>query len=282
MVFTPLQGTSPLTYVDLEVFRSRLATIGPYFAFQAQDPAAAIVLTFGLMLAMVCLAAAVTAAISLARQRRESNPDSSPERLLAVAFLGVVPLGGLAATFAALITHHYYFWPVLILPFALVLLAVPRVAVPTALATGGAILLAVGLATGSPADGNGGVYAGYRSAETRCIDDALPSGVQVGYATFSDARRLSLTSATPFRLIQVGSTAEPNYWLTNRAYARSETGQFFYLNPDGDERPIDPVVLRQQFGSPDRVVSCIGRQEIWIYTDPQKIDRISGFYAADH
>ncbi len=122
LFFSPLQGTSPLTYVDVDVFRGRLDAIWPYYAFQARDPAAGVILALGVALAVACLAAGVLAAIAWARAKAE--PDVS---LLAVSYLGLVPLGGLAATSVALITHYYYFWPVLILPFALVLLALPRV-----------------------------------------------------------------------------------------------------------------------------------------------------------
>ncbi|MEO5920129.1 MAG: hypothetical protein ABIQ01_03205, partial [Pseudolysinimonas sp.] len=277
LVFSPLQGTSPLTYVDLGVFQGRLAAIGPYFSFQARDPAAAVILVLGIALAVVCLAAAVAAVIAFAREK--GRP--ADRRLLAVVFLGSVPLGGLAATFVALITHYYYFWPVMILPFALVLLALPRVAVPAALAPGSAILLAVAVATGGLTNLGESQYDGYRTAETRCIDAALPPGVVLGYATFSDARRLALTSKTPFRLIQVDPAGTPTYWLTNRAYARSEGGQFFYLNESGDELTIDPAFLRAEFGEPDSVVSCSAGQEVWIYTDDAKGDRIERFYATD-
>ena len=274
LVFSPLQGTSPLTYVDPDVFRGRLDAIWPYFSFQARDPAAGVVLALGVALAAACLAAGVLAAVAWVRAKRD--PDVS---LLAVSYLGLVPLGGLAATSGALITHYYYFWPVLILPFVLVLLGLPREAVTAAVASGAAALLAVAIATGGLTNLGGSEYWAFRAAETRCIDDALPAGVTVGYATFSDARRLSLTSQTPFRLIQVNSDGTPNLWLTNRAYARTEVGQFFYLNGSGDELTIDPSFVQGTFGEPDTLISCSGTQEVWIYTHPEKRDAIARFYA---
>ena len=275
VAFSPLQGTSPLTYVDLEVFRGRVAALWPYFWFQARDPAAGVILTLGVALAVACLVAVVLAAVAWWRR---PPPHDAP--LLAVAYLGLLPLGGLAATFVALITHYYYFWPVLILPFALVLLAVPRPSLPAVTASGSAALLAVAIATGGLVNLGGSQYWGFRNAETRCIDDALPAGVTVGYATFSDARRLSLTSRTPFRLIQLDQDGTPNLWLTNRAYATTEAGQFFYLNGAGDEVIIDPAFLRREFGEPDTVVACTGSQEVWIYTDPAKRAAIDRFYGA--
>jgi hypothetical protein len=275
LAFSPLQGTSPLTYVDLDVFRGRLAQIWPYFSFQARDPAAGVILALGVGLAVVCLVAAVWSAIAWWRR-----PPQQDAPLLAVAYLGLVPLGGLAATFVALITHFYYFWPVLILPFALLMLAVPRAWLAAVTASGSAALLVVAIASGGLGNPGGSQYWAFRNAETRCIDDALPAGVTVGYATFSDARRLSLTSRTPFRLIQLDQDGTPNLWLTNRAYATSEAGQFFYLNGSGDEVSIDPSFVRREFGEPDTVVACSGTQEVWIYTDPAKRDAIAGFYGA--
>jgi hypothetical protein len=188
-----------------------------------------------------------------------------------------VPLGGLAATFAILITHYLYFWPVLVLPFVLVLLAVPRVAVPAAAASGAVALVAVALVTGLTTNlATADRFFGYRNAETTCIDDAVPG--QLGYATFSDARRLSLTSATGVRLIQIEYGGEPSHWLTNRAYSTTEAGTFFYVNGYGDERKLDAALLTQRFGTPDREVDCSDAQQVLIYDDPGKRERIAEFY----
>jgi hypothetical protein len=274
LVFSPLQGTSPLTYVDLEVFRGRLAGIWPYFSFQARDPAAGVILALGLALALVCLAAALVAAVAWWRGVRKPRVP-----LIAVVYLGLVPLGGLAATFAALITHYYYFWPVLILPFALVLLALPRVAIPAATASGAVLVVAVALGVGLTSNlGTVDRYFGYRNHETICLDTAVPG--ELGYATFSDARRLSLTSQTGVRLIQIESDGEPSLWLTNRSYPASRAGTFFYVNGLGDERVLDSGRLIERFGAPDAVRSCAESQEIWLYTDAAKRVRIAEFYGA--
>ena len=141
LLLNPLQGTSPFTYVDPEVFAQRLAAIGPYYGYQMRDAAAGLIIALGVALAIVCLAAAGVAAALWLRKSRE--PD---RRLLAVVMLGVIPLGGLGATFLMMITHYYYFWPVLILPYVLVLLAVPRPAVPAGVAAGAAALLVIAFA----------------------------------------------------------------------------------------------------------------------------------------
>lgn len=266
LVFTPLQGTGLLTYVDVEVFRSRLAGLWPYWSYQLLDPAAAVLLLLGAVLAVGCLIAAGVAWV------RATGRGGYPgeQRDLATVFLGLVPLGGLAATFVALITHYYYFWPVLVLPFTLALFAIPAGALRPAAIAGAAAILGVGAATGGiPNLTQSGAYIGYRSAETRCLDRAVPG--QIGFATFSDARRVGLPSATGIRLIAVTADLEPNLWLSNRAYSRLERGTFFYVNLRGDERALDGDVMRERFGDPAREVRCSDEQWLWIYDEPLSV-----------
>lgn len=272
---SPLQGASPLAYVDLDRFRGRLEGLWPYLSYQARDPAAALLLATGAVLAVACAAAAVAALVVVFR--RGARADA---RLPLVVYLGTVPLGGLAATFLALITHQYYLWPVLILPFTLVLLAVPRVALPHALFTGAAVLGIVGLATGAATNlPHVGQYPGFRTAETRCLDGAVPG--EVGYATFSDARRLGLPSATGIRLIAILPSGGPNTWMANRATSRTEVGTFFYVNGRGDELALDRDLLRQRFGEPSEVVACEEDREVWRYADPEALGRIAAFYGVE-
>jgi hypothetical protein len=197
--------------------------------------------------------------------------------LLAVVYLGLVPVGGIAATFVLIITHYLYFWPVLILPYVLALLAVPRVAVPTTAVVAAGAFLIVGVASGAVANlGEVSRFFGYRTAETRCLDAVVPG--QTGYATFSDARRLSLPSSTGVRLIQLEATGEPSTWLTNRAYATSQAGTFFYVNARGDETPIDTGWVVSTFGAPDRDVTCADGQDLLVYSDPVATQRIAAHF----
>jgi hypothetical protein len=192
-------------------------------------------------------------------------------------YLGVIPLGGIGATYIAMITHYLYFWPTLILPFVLVLLAVPRIAAPAVAAAGGVAFIVVAIAAGGLTNlGSADRFFAYRNAETACLDSAVPG--QLGYATFSDARRVSLTSATGVRLIQVETSGEPSHWLTNKAYSTTEAGTFFYVNAHGDELPIDAKVLRAHFGVPDRDVACDDGQDVLVYEDPAKVAKIAEFY----
>ena len=265
---TPLQGTSLFTYMDVDVFRARVAALGPYWSFQLRDPATHVLLTFGAALAVACLVAAARSWWRLA-DPAWGDPDAA-RRALATVALGVVPLGGLAATGVALITHQYYFWPVLVLPFALVPFALPARTLPGVVAAGSVALLVVGAATGGlPQLADSARYFGDRSPETRCLDAAVPG--QTGFATFSDARRVGLPSATGIRFIPVTADLAPNLWLTNRAYARLESGTFLYVNERGDERALDGDRMRARFGEPDRVVECADGQRVWVYADPVSV-----------
>jgi hypothetical protein len=261
LAFSPLQGTGLLAYVDLDRFRSRIDGLWPYWSFQMIDPAARVLLPLGALLAVGCLVVAVIAWVRLAGRVAATGP-----RVFATLYLGFVPLGGLAATVVALITHQYYFWPVLVLPFVLVLFAVPVRAVEPVVVGGAAAVLVLAVATGGVTNlASVGGYVGYRSAETRCLDEAVPG--QVGFTTFSDARRVGLPSATGIRLIPVTADLAPNLWLTNRAYAQ-ESGTFFFINELGDERALDGDALRERYGRPDRVVACTEAQRLWIYDEP--------------
>lgn|GEM_PF-2901675 len=261
-VMTPLQGTGLLTYMDVDVFRRRLNDLWPYWAFQMGDPAARVLLPLGALLAVGSLLAAAAAWVRLAGNRGLEVD----RRAFAIVYFGLIPLGGLAATIVAFITHYYYFWPVLVLPFVLAAFAVPARVLPHVAIAGAAALVVVGAVTGGAQNLTQlERYAGYRGAETECLDRSVPGGI--GFATFSDARRVALPSATGIRLIPVTADLAPNLWLTNRAYARRETGTFFYLNARGDERALDGETIRARFGAAHRVVTCAEGQSIWVYDE---------------
>jgi len=266
--FAGLQGTSPLSYVNIDIFRARLGNLWPHLAYLAEDPTTRVILVLGAVASVLCLVGAVIAA-RLYWRRREP-------RLLVAAWYGLMPLTGLAGTVVLLITHQLYLWPVLVAPLVLLLLAVPFRAVPWALAAGLITIVALVVATSS--FGNEGRYFGHRSAETTCLDDVLPSGNEVGYATFSDARRLSLTSERGIRLIPLKSDAVQATWLANLDYLHAEVGAFFYLNEAGDEPVIDTTLLQNLFGEPDGVYICGDAQTVWVYDDPAKLELIAEHY----
>ena len=273
-LLTPLQGTSPLTYIDPEVFAERWSQLGPYFDWVAQDTAARVILGLGAVLAVACLIGSIVVAIGYLR-------GSFLNRHLALVYLGLVPVLGIVATMAVMITHYLYFWPALLLPYVAVLMVMPARWAMRALPGAGVVFLAVAIATGAPWNlAHQDRYVGYRSDETRCIDAGLPDGVTIGYATFSDARRVSLTSLTPFRLVQIRPDGSPTLWLTNRAYLRDAPGQFFYVNGHGDELPLDTTFITSTFGLPDETFGCGDDREVLVYTDPDKVAAIAAHYAS--
>ena len=97
-------------------------------------------------------------------------------------------------------------------------------------------------------------YFTYRSPETRCLDSKLPPGMTVGYSTFSDARRIELTSTAASGSSSSRAAAIVAPWLTNRDYARDNVGRFFYINDHGDEAPISVGYLEGHFGTPRQLV----------------------------
>ncbi|KAA9110247.1 hypothetical protein [Microbacterium rhizomatis] len=274
--FSRLQGTSPLNYIDLDAFLGRLGDLEPHFALMVADTTTRIVLTVGALCAVACLVFAIVGAVRYLRADRSAVPT---DRALVGLYFGLVPLAGLSATAALLITHYLYAWLVLIGPMVFVLLAVPRRWVPRVAPIGAGVLLVTGMVTGAVSGVAGsGDYLTARSAETQCLDENLPAGVELGYSTFSDARRLSLTSERPFRLIQITADAQPSYWLTNRTYAKTEGGQFFYINDHGDEAAISTAVITGLFGNPDSSFGCGPGQTVLVYSEPSKLAAIKTFY----
>ncbi len=273
-LFAPLQASSPFAYVDPDIFAGRLAALGPYFAYLRFDPSTDVIVTLGAMLAGLCL---VGAGVLAWRYLSRSRP--ADDRLLAGIYLGLVPVTGLLGTLLLMITHYLYFWLVLIAPFVLVLLAIPRGWSARLLPLGAAGLVAVAIATSAiPNLAHPERYFGYRSPETQCLDENLPAGATLGYSTFSDARRVSLTSDRPFRLIQIRPDITPHEWLTNLSYLREETGSFFYINGRGDEWPLDRDKIVREFGEPDGEFSCGEAQTVLVYDDPVKIAAIAEYF----
>ncbi len=282
LLFDRLQGGSPLAYVDRTLFDVHLEAVRLMLRNLVHGWVSGVVTVAGAFLAVAGLGSAVRVA---RRHQAPAGVRSAGVRsvdavTLTRVYYGLVPLTGLAATFLLLITNYLYFWPVLVAPLTLVCLTVrPRRVLPL-LRAAAIAFVAAALATGatSTVAHASSRYFDYRSDETRCLDEGLPPGVDVGYATFSDARRLSLTSTRPFRLIQLTSAAEPALWLTNRDYIRKEAGRFFYFNDTGDEPVIDSSVILERFGRPDGELTCGQGKTVWLYDDPAKLAAIARYY----
>jgi hypothetical protein len=273
--FDRLQGGSPFAYVSTSIFSGRMQVLVSYVRSLLGGPVTAVVTVLGAVLVLAGLGVAVVLAIRMIRRRL-------PVRALpAVAlYYSLVPMTGLAGTLVLLITDYLYLWPVLVLPLVLVLVPLPQRWVPWAGVIAAAGLLVAGSITGGAGNlARASSYFSYRSAETRCLDAKLPAGMTVGYATFSDARRIELTSGRDIRLIQLKSSGVRAYWLTNRDYARDNVGRFFYINEHGDEPAIDVGYLQSRFGKPDSSFSCAPGQTVLIYTMAAKLAAIRARYA---
>ena len=275
LLFGRLQGASPFAYVSTTIFSGRVQVLDGYLRGLLDDPIAAVVLVVGTVLTIAGLALAVAFAVRVLGRR---VPNGA---LPAVAlYYALVPVTGLAASIVLLITDYLYLWPVLVLPLVLVLLPLPATWIPwSAIVAAGSLLVAGSVTGGAVNLGHVSTYFAYRSAETRCLDAKLPRGMTVGYATFSDARRIELTSTRGILLIQLKSSAVRAYWLTNRDYARDNVGRFFYINEHGDEPAIDVTYLERRFGTPDASFSCGPGQTVLIYTQANKLAAIKARYS---
>ncbi|HEX4400580.1 MAG TPA: hypothetical protein VHZ98_04575 [Galbitalea sp.] len=187
--FGRLQGASPFAYVSTSIFSGRLQVVVSYVGSLLGDPVSAVVVVLGAVLALAGLAVAVIRSIRMIRHRPRIRA------IPAVAlYYALVPIAGLAGTLVLIITDYLYLWPVVILPFVLVLLPLPHRWVPWAAGIAAGALLVTGAVTGAAENlGRVSDYFSYRSPETRCLDSQLPVGMTVGYSTFSDARRIELT-----------------------------------------------------------------------------------------
>lgn len=266
--FSSLQGTSPLSYVNVESFQARLAVLWPFLLGEFANPVTAVGLVAGATSAIACFVVALWA---LGRWRATRY-----RRLLVVGWAGLVPLVGLASTAVLLITHQLYLWPVLVLPIVVILAMLPARTLPVVGVIAAACSV-LAIAVGATNLGHTDRYFGFRNPETQCLDERLPRGSEIGYSTFSDARRLSLTSQRGVRLIPLKSDGSEAPWLANTDYVRADIGRFFYINFAGDEPAIDPAFIEREFGAPDRVIRCDVDRELWLFDSPAKITAI-----ADH
>ncbi len=272
--FAPLQGTSPLAYMNVTAFIARLHDLGFYVVHLADDPASWFATAVGATLAVACLIGAILAV------RDYLKSHQPPDHDLALPYLALVPLLGIATTFVLLVTNHLYFWLAIVAPICIALMAIPGRWVRAALPVGVAGFVVLALATGAvPNLASTSTYFGYRSSETLCLDEKLPADAHLGYSTFSDGRRVSLTSTHPFRLTSILDTGLPSFWLTNRAYTRQDGGSFFYINQHGGEKPVDARLIIGRFGLPDSTFNCGEGQSVLVYTSPAALRAITDFYA---
>jgi hypothetical protein len=275
LFFGRLQGTSPFTYVSTTIFSGRIGVVQDYLRSLLGDGVTAVVLVLAGVLVVGGLGLAIVLTVRLVRRRMSRSAVSA-----VALYYALVPVTGLVGTLVLLITDYLYLWPVLILPLILSLLPLPTRWIPWAASIAIGALVVAGAVTGGATNlARAPAYFSYRSPETRCLDQKLPAGVTVGYATFSDARRIELTSRRGIRLIQLKSSGVRAYWLTNRDYARDNVGQFFYINARGDEPAISVSYVERHFGRPDSSFRCAPGQRVLIYREPTELAKIKARYS---
>ena len=256
--FNAIAGTDPSSYISVDRGISRLRGIKGTFNtgfHNGLDP-------WLLALTIVALAACGLLFVLTVRRFVAGSPEND-RRMLARIYLTTLPFLGALAMYLILAVHVYYLWFGVVgsIVIAAALLPRPRVLLPLAAGIA-ALTLVISLVGVLRADYAAGGYFGYRAELTQCLDEAVPG--QLGYSTFSDARSYGLTSATGVQLIAVNPDLSPNFWLTNRAYSKELVGTFIVLNPNTAEPPLEPAVVREAWGVPDRVTHC-GDTLIWSY-----------------
>jgi hypothetical protein len=271
LFFSGLQGTSPLTYLDSSRVPIRLQTLAVNYAFAAHSAVTSALLLIGFVAAIALFVVAVRHISAVLRKR-----ETLDARGWTLLYFGLVPVVGLITTAALLILNYLYLWPILVAPFSFVLLTVPAPRLRAAgLATAAVSVLALVVSFVVIAPTGPARYLSYRASETRCLDDGLPAGMDVGYAGYFDARRLELTSTRPLLLIQLSYDGHsPYYWLTNVDYAAKHVGRFFFVDAAGGQLTTAKRSVTSVIGSADKTVTCSDGSQILIYTSATKLAKI--------
>lgn len=273
-LFDRLAATSPLSYISWSMFLDSWAGIVRTFDTGFDQGADRYLLALSLIAMAACLTILIRSLLRMRPHRGNtsetahaedttgsqdttSSQDTTASRTLAVVYLTTLPFLGVIAMLAIIALYIYYFWFAIVGSIVIVILLLPplRALVPVSMSVAGistagiAAAMALVLPAGIP-------YFGYREAITQCLDATLPAS-SVGYSTFSDARRFSLTSTESIQMIAITPQMHPTDWLANRALARAGVGTFVLINPnDNGESPLTVDEVEATFGEPDSVVEC--------------------------
>jgi hypothetical protein len=258
-VFEKMAAASPLSYIADSYTLKRFVQIFDNFngGFQRGfDPSLFIISLAATTFTLVLLVVFIRRMFS-----RQPQGDELA-RLQAGMYLTAFPTMGGIAMSAIFAIDFYYLWPLFMGSVVISLLLLPRV-VPayerTARVVAGCLAGFIAVGAGAVAlqgDYNDNRYFGYRSEITTCLDQYVPG--QTGYATFSDARALSLPSSTGIELIAVNPELGPTFWLTNRAQSREHQGTFVLVNPQTNEKPITVAGVTAKLGTPVATYQCGG------------------------
>jgi hypothetical protein len=222
----------------------------------------------------------VQRSVSIMRRRRVNDPRDLDPRTWTMTYFAFAPFTGLVACVVLLILNYLYLWPILVAPLVYVFLGV-RGAWLRRVGAGAVGLLVVALVATTivVAPTSPTTYLSYRDPETRCLDEALPKGMNVGYAGYFDARRLELTSHRDLLLIQIDYSGRFAYgWLTNREYPQDHHGEFFFVGSRSGQLTISAAQVTKKVGQPDKTITCGDGSQVLIYTSKKKLQRIAAKY----
>jgi hypothetical protein len=275
LFFSGLQAASPLSYIDASQLQSRLQSLSENLTTADQAGFSIVLVVVGFAVAVVLFVRSVVSAIRVIRRRQPLD-----RRRWVLLYLGLFPIVGLLAALALFILKWLYVWPILVEPLCIapLMLRAPRMR-PIGIATAGALVVSLVVAFVVIAPASPARYLAYQDQETKCLNRLLPAGMDVGYSSYFDARRLELTSSRPLLLIQLDYVGHGPYeWLTNRDYGSMNRGRFFFV----DSTSGQPTVTRQEItsvvGEPDRDAVCPDGSEILIYTNTAKLAKIAAKY----
>ena len=238
-----------------------------------------------LLLAVVCVPIALLVRellVRLAKHRHQAMPLTGPaliELWLTSAALAAFggTLGGVIATNSwAGVPSHRYILPVLVLPFAILLIVRARwqLSLPKSLARTLELSLLAMVVFGTKQAMNAG-SAAPGLPQYACLDAyALREGLHAGYAQYWPARPSTMFSNINLTINQVESNWKPRLWLNNA---------FWYSRgywPD-QERPLrydfsitnglDEAWISQRFGEPRTKQSCFDLK-VWVYDRPEDLE----------
>lgn len=274
--FSGIVGTSPANYISIEHFAKRLGGLRDFILYSMRatvDPVLAILSAGSTLIVVLLFIATIKAYVTPKRTKEDYSEEYLPKM-----YLLVFPLTAVLSLYFVMVLNTLYLWIIIVGPFVVLFLLAPkRYSTKLVLVGYGLILLAVFTPKGVTNLSHTSNYFRYTTPVARCVDSNQPAH-SVGYATFSDARKASVTSSKDILLVPILPAANPTGWLTNKAYVKDYAGSFFVINKSGAETPIDRNIMRAEFGNPSHIVDCGGGITIYQYTGDVPLKRIDQFY----
>lgn len=273
LFFTSLIGTSAGNYISFSLFYKRLVKLKLFYNYGFNNKLDHLILAACVIGLIFCC----FYAIRVIRQYIITKDTSFSS--LSLIFINFTPLTTLICLYCLMVINNLYLWPIIVLPLIIILIDLPRRLVRATLILSLVILVCILLAPSSiHRILNSTGYFHYKTPIASCIDSKLPAKQTIGYATLSDARETELSSSRNLLIIQLLPLLNANTWLTNRDYIKDYTGSFFIINNQGNEPPINPNAVTDNFGVPDKIIKCDKNVNILLYTNRTSLVKIHSFY----